>query len=57
MHILKAAWTADNDDDAQDAYHYVTDLKSRLADTCKIAQVDIGRGCSPEDSVQENIRS
>ena len=43
MHNLKAAWTADNDDDAQDAYDYVTDLKSRLADTCKIAQVEAAR--------------
>ena len=39
MHILKESWVGDETDtDTQNAYHYILDLKSKLADTCRLAQ-------------------
>ena len=40
MHILKESWVDETDTDAQNAYHYNPDLKSRLADTCRLAQAE-----------------
>ena len=36
MYIINESWVEDETDtDTQNAYHYVLDLKSRLADTCR----------------------
>jgi len=44
MAILRELWTNENhNDEIRSTYEYVTDLRNRLEDTCKVAQESLGQ--------------